>query len=366
MRAAAVCSMVVGLCALAASAQVTTQGAVAPGQSFSLQDDGTSLGGNPAGLGYVRGFEADFLHNGFYAAGPRASTRSTSPAGAGPALARPRLRLVRARLVPAHQRGSGAAPRRAEPRGRASRVLRPGAVVLGFRRAVAAAALPLAGAALLDANRPGPLPRRWPLSAAVRPLRESLDLAADLRWSECSNAPGPACGLDHKDWLFTAQARVFRGVTLVGQLGLLDGSRTTGLVGVQLDLAHAGIAYAPVFGAGDAQDAWRIRASTQKWPSVSLPTSRTAEIDLKTALRRPRPGPAALLFGATTRDPLQRDPGSDAPPLERLVGEGRGAAHRGPAPGDRAGRRAASRYRESQGFGEESAFLSGKRRGPRI
>ncbi len=161
------------------------------------------------------------------------------------------------------------------------------------------------GAALLDANRPGPLPRRWQLSAAVRPLRESLDLAADLRWSECSNAPGPACGLDHKDWLFTAQARVFRGVTLVGQLGLLDGSRTTGLVGVQLDLAHAGIAYAPVFGAGDAQDAWRIRASTQKWPSVSLPTSRAAEIDLKTALRRPRPGPAALLFGATTRDPLQ-------------------------------------------------------------
>jgi len=43
-----------------------TQSAVPPGQSFSLQDDGASLAGNPAGLGFVRGLEADFLHNGYY------------------------------------------------------------------------------------------------------------------------------------------------------------------------------------------------------------------------------------------------------------------------------------------------------------
>ncbi|TMA40449.1 MAG: hypothetical protein E6J82_15110, partial [Deltaproteobacteria bacterium] len=65
MRVLAVCSIAVSLVALPAGAQLT-QGAVAPSESFSLQDDGTSLGSNPAGLGFVEGLEADFLHNGFY------------------------------------------------------------------------------------------------------------------------------------------------------------------------------------------------------------------------------------------------------------------------------------------------------------
>src|SRR5438067_2112993 len=65
MRVLAVCSIAVSLVALPAGAQLI-QGAVAPSESFSLQDDGTSLGSNPAGLGFVEGLEADFLHNGFY------------------------------------------------------------------------------------------------------------------------------------------------------------------------------------------------------------------------------------------------------------------------------------------------------------
>ncbi|HEY6910075.1 MAG TPA: signal peptide peptidase SppA [Myxococcales bacterium] len=306
MRAAAVCSIAVWLGAFAAGAQVTARGAVAPGQSFALQDDGTSLGGNPAGLGWVRGFEADYLHNGFYAGGhPRvdalylsggagalslglgfdwfepASVRRTSVGGA--------LRLGELSLGAVHHGFSGLELSSWDF----------GALLRPFRF------LSL-GWALLDANRPGPLPRTWQLSAAVRPFGESLDLAADLRWSECTNAPGPACGLGHKDWFVTAQARLFRGVTLIGQLGLLDGSQTTGLVGLQLDLAHAGFAYAPGFGAGDARDSWRVRASTQEWPAVRVPISHAVEIDLEKALERPHPGPAALVFGATTRDPLQK------------------------------------------------------------
>src|SRR5437764_4562772 len=65
MRVLALCSIAVSLTALPAVAQLT-QGAVAPSESFSLQDDGTSLGSNPAGLGFVSALEADFLHNGYY------------------------------------------------------------------------------------------------------------------------------------------------------------------------------------------------------------------------------------------------------------------------------------------------------------
>jgi protease-4 len=306
MRVGAVCSVAVWLGAFAATAQVTTQGAVTPGQSFSLQDDGTSLGGNPAGLGYVRGFEADFLHNGFYAAGHPRIDALYLTGGAGPLS----LGLGFDWFEPASVRRTsvGAALRLGE--------LSVGAVHHGFSGLelsswdFGALLRPFrflsVGAALLDANRPGPLPRRWQLSAAVRPIGERLDLAADLRWSECTNAAGPACGLDHKEWFVTAQARLVRGVTLIGQLGLLDGTRTTGLVGLQLDLAHAGVAYAPAFGAGDARDAWRVRASTERWPAASFPVSHAVEINLKTALERPHPGPAALVFGATTRDPLRR------------------------------------------------------------
>jgi protease-4 len=144
------------------------------------------------------------------------------------------------------------------------------------------------------------------MSVGIRPLGEILDLAADLRWTECTNSPTAICGLSHEDWFVTAQARLFRGVTLIGQLGFLNGSATTtGLIGLQLDLAHLGVAYAPAFGGGDARDNVRIRASTERWPSAAVPVLHAVEIDLKRALARPQPGLANLVFGGTTRDPLQ-------------------------------------------------------------
>src|SRR5712692_4375983 len=54
------------LVAFAAQAQQADWAtAETPAESLSLQDDGTSLGGNPGGLGFTGGLELNFLHNGF-------------------------------------------------------------------------------------------------------------------------------------------------------------------------------------------------------------------------------------------------------------------------------------------------------------
>src|SRR5437867_11742442 len=60
-------AMVACLVAFGAQAQQADWAtAEAPAEAFSLQDDGTSLGGNPGGLGFTRGLELNFLHNGFH------------------------------------------------------------------------------------------------------------------------------------------------------------------------------------------------------------------------------------------------------------------------------------------------------------
>ena len=305
-----------------------TQSAVPPGQSFSLQDDGASLAGNPAGLGFVRGFEADFLHNGYYGSRYGDANALDLAFGAGPFA----LALGFDWLNQSEPSGSRSTYRRTSIGG-ALRLgqLSLGAVHRGFSGidlsqawdfgALARPSRWLSlGVAALDANRPAMLPRQWVISAAVRPWHERLDLAADLRWTECTNArAGSACGIDHRNWIFTAQARVRQGVTLIGQLAVLDGSQTTGLVGLQLDLEHLGVTYGTGMGALPAWDTWRLRASTDRWPAVRMPAS-AVEIDLRKALSPPRPGPVALVFGATSRDPLaetiltlrrlSRDPGT--------------------------------------------------------
>src|SRR2546430_12549331 len=91
MRRAVLCFIAVSLAGFSVLAQVVpqgsatavTRGAEAPGQSFALQDDGTSLGGNPAGLGFVSGLEADFLHNGYY--GDRPNKAQAPYLAGGPA-----------------------------------------------------------------------------------------------------------------------------------------------------------------------------------------------------------------------------------------------------------------------------------------
>src|SRR6267143_1864716 len=316
MRRFVVCSIAGALTASAAVGQSltgpVTQGAVPPGQSFSLQDDGSSLAGNPAGLGFVRGFEADFLHNGYYGSRYGDANALDLAFGAGPFA----LALGFDWLNQSDASGSRSSYRRTSIGG-ALRLgeLSLGAVHRGFSGVDLSQAWDFGalarpnrwlslGAAALDANRPAMLPRQWVLSAALRPWRERLDLAADLRWSECTNAPaGSVCGIDHRNWIFTAQARVWQGVTLIGQLAVLDGSQTTGLVGLQLDLGHLGATYGTGMGGLPTWDTWRLRASSERWPGVRMPES-AVEIDLRKALSPPRPGPLALVFGTTSRDPL--------------------------------------------------------------
>src|SRR5205814_1090067 len=313
MRVLAVCSIAVSLVALPAGAQLI-QGAVAPSESFSLQDDGTSLGSNPAGLGFVEGLEADFLHNGFYSRSRDDQTNALYLTGGTGGLALGlgfdwiRRRPCGEFLCPPGVDTAPSSYRRTTVGGALHLgSLSLGAVHRGF------SGLDLSswdfgalmrpwrwislGAAVLDADRPGPLPRRWVVSTALRPWRENVDIAADLRWAECTNvqlntpigSPVPSCGFDRKDWIFTARARVARGLTLLGQIALLDRSRTQGMVGLQVDLGHVGASYAPVIGPGDPGDVWRIRASTERWPSLRSPLRQAVELDLKKALSHPRP-----------------------------------------------------------------------------
>ena len=80
MRLALLCSIAV---AFPAAAQFAPA-AEAPAQSFALQDDGSSLAGNPAGLGFVEGLEADFLHDGYYDSGHVNTNALYLTGGTGP------------------------------------------------------------------------------------------------------------------------------------------------------------------------------------------------------------------------------------------------------------------------------------------
>jgi len=321
MRAAARCSIAVAvLVAFPAVATFDpdrpTQGAEAPGQSFALQDDGTSLAGNVAGLGFVQGLELDFLHNGFYGSALQADANALHLAAGGGGLTlglgfdwlnRP---LAIGGLAYSYRRTSfGGALRLGE--------LSVGVVHRWFSGLdlgswdFGAIARPVRwlslGASVLDANRPGDaVPRTWVVAVGLRPFHERLDLAADLRWNECTNAPpGAGCGVDQSRLFFTADARVRKGLTVIGQVGIpLSGASITGLVGLQVDLGHVGAAYAPTFMRDVTQDSWRVRASTDRWPSFATPISHGVDLDLKRALSPPRPDLLGLLFGATARDPL--------------------------------------------------------------
>src|SRR2546422_9263961 len=325
MRPLGVCSIAVSLtAAVPRVAQgirdrgLLTQGAEAPGQSFALQDDGTSLGGNPAGLGFIGGLEVDFLHNGFYRDRSGDANALYLAAGAGLFALGLGFDWMNRQFC-----ATGCAPGVVPTSYRRTSVggaLRLGELSLGaihrgfsgldlsswdFGLLARPARWLSVGAGLLDANRPAALPRRWVVSAGLRPLREQVDLAADLRWSECTNAPvGAPCGFGHRDLVFTAQARVGRGVALIGRLGLLDGSPTTGLLGLPLDFAHLGAAYAAALCSGGGRRSWRLRASSERWPAAVNPLPPAAGSELKKALSHPRPGPLALVLGATARDPL--------------------------------------------------------------
>src|SRR5260370_39587740 len=69
LRAAALCWL--ALAPAAVAQQADWSGVEAPAEPVSLQDDGTSLGGDPGRLAFASGLEAGFLPDGFYAPRPR-------------------------------------------------------------------------------------------------------------------------------------------------------------------------------------------------------------------------------------------------------------------------------------------------------
>ena len=337
MRLPARCFIAVAVVSFAARAQQAAS-AEPPAQSFALDDDGTALAGNPGGLGFVKGLELDFLHDGYYANGHGAADALYSVAAAGPlALALGWDWIHRTPCDPAscfvdnvptafvRRTSFGGALRLGE--------LGIGAVYRSFGgdalRGVGAWDLGLLarptswlslGAAALDADRPSGLARRWRLSVGLRPSIFDSEAALDLRWIECTNGP-ILCGPEHADLLLTARTQVARGTHLVAQFGMIDrgNSAITALFGLQLDLPNLGVAYAPRFGGtyADAQDLFRVRLSSESWPAARLPRARAALIDLGKSLEREKPSPLALVFGQTVRDPLAQTISA----LHRLAGD---------------------------------------------
>ena len=315
MRLAAPCFLIA---AAAFPARAQTQ---APATSFSLQDDGAALHANPGGLAFVSGLEADLLHTGFYADGHPSSDALLLSGGLGP------LAL-----------GAGWDWSSGQTLTSVGGALRMGGLGIGaVHRAfsvlghnvsswdLGAMARPFSwlslGAAALQANRPSGFARSWQLSVGLRPVSDSLELAGDLRWSECTNAAG-TCGTDAADGILTGRFPIARGLQVLAQVGFLAGGIRTTLIGLQIDLPHAGLAYAPRASPNsnfDAQDLWRLRVSSEAWSAVRLPFSRAALIDLDKALEKPRPDPLALVFGQSSRDPLAQT--TDA--LHRLADDRR-------------------------------------------
>jgi hypothetical protein len=312
------------LCLLAISLPAAAQrlpnaSAEPPLDAASLFDDGSSLDGNPGGLGFVRGLEFDWLHDSGFTSGQQRSEGFLLTGGLGGFTLGAGLDFLRrsadfAGSIPCRtevcplailatqgnasfrrlslgtgfqlgQLGIGATYRStsgADPFQRDAS-LDVGAVLRPLRFLAL-------GVAAFDVNAPTQAqPRRWDLSIGIKPLStvssafRDLELAGDLRWSECPNAILGACGFDNKEWFVTLAAPVVRGVRVLGQLGLLENSQTSALVGLQFDLGHIGATYAARFQPGAAEQLWRLRLSSERWESIDGKPAHAVEINLKTA-----------------------------------------------------------------------------------
>jgi protease-4 len=298
------------LVAFAAQAQQADWAtAETPAESFALQDDGTSLGGNPGGLAFAHGLELDFLHNGFSRAGARGHTEALyGTLGTGQVTLAAGWDWLRRTNISARRTSLGLGLKMGWLGiGAAYRKFSGDFDFTGWDFGFLArpfAALSLGGA-VQDANEPGLLPRRWRLSIGTRPFGELFELALDVRWSECREVSAPLCGFDHRDYLLTAQVPVIPGLRLVGQFGVLGTSTTTTLVGLQVDLGHLGFTWGPKFvEGGSTQTEWRLRLSSDRWPALSLRPGRAALLDLDKSLEHPKARVWELIFPRTRHDPL--------------------------------------------------------------
>ncbi|TMA17550.1 MAG: hypothetical protein E6J85_16785 [Deltaproteobacteria bacterium] len=331
-------------CATAAVAQVReiSQGVEIPATSFALLDDATAISANPAGLGYVRGLGFDYVHERTFRDVQHADALFLA-AGAGPIAVGSSLEWV-------HTGSECVAATPCFRRFTIGGALRFGRLSLGVARhgfssdeSSAYASLGSwdfgvllrparwlsLGYTVLDTNEPafasqvisaipatsGHLPRRHVAAIGLRPFGERVTFGIDARFRACDES-GQACGIDSPDGALTVEARVLRGLTLLGQAGF--DQRRAGIgaatdttfrfqIGAQIDFAHLGLRSAPRFRGGDPGTlSTEIRLTTQPWEGVSFAPATAADVDLDKALRRPGFDIKDLVFGSEHRDPLER------------------------------------------------------------
>jgi protease-4 len=313
------------LCASSAAGQQRspTSGVPQPAQSFAVNDEATALSGNPAALGFSEGVLLEYAGARGYRSGMfRADGGYLSFARWGGALGAS-LEWLHAGsqctpLTPCSRRLTlGGALR--------GRVLSLGVAHHGFSSDesaeldhlgswdVGALARPFRwlslGYTAVDVNAPtfGPtrLPRRHVAAVALRPVGERVTFAADATFRSCTSDGAP-CGIEHPDWAFTGEARIVKGLQLVGQIGLTDAGTFSGQIGLQLDLSHLGVRSAATFPGGGAtgSELTVVRLSSVRYPALGVPGRRAVELDLDRALRRPSSGVIGVLLGQTHRDPL--------------------------------------------------------------
>ena len=299
------------LCAFSAAGQqrFPTSGVPQPAQSFAASDDATALSGNPAALGFSEGVLLEYAGARGYRAGMfRADGAYLSLARWGAALGTSLEWLHQGSqctaVTPCSRRFTlGGALR--------GNVLSIGAAHHGFSSDetadldhlgswdVGALARPFRwlslGYTALDVNAPTfgatRLPRRHVAALALRPVGERVTLAADATFRSCTS-DGVPCGVDHPDWAFTGEARLARGLELVGQLGFSDAGTFSGQIGLQVDLSHVGIRSAASFpgAGGTGSQLTVVRLSSARYPAVGIPGRRAVELDLDDALHRPSSG----------------------------------------------------------------------------
>ena len=69
-------------------------------------------------------------------------------------------------------------------------------------------------------------------------------------------------------------------------------------------MCSSDLTYAARAQPGNPEQLWRLRLSSQQWEGADLNAAHAVEIDLKTALERPRLAPLEIVVGATVKDPF--------------------------------------------------------------
>ncbi|MBS2023137.1 MAG: signal peptide peptidase SppA [Deltaproteobacteria bacterium] len=174
------------------------------------------------------------------------------------------------------------------------------------------------GFAALDVNAPSvggnPLPRRFLGSIAARPICDRVTVTADAEWASCTgtnafefaNTPR-SCGIDKPDMRFTADATVFDGLKILGQVAYSSNDeRWSGQIGLAVETGHLGIAASRSLNEASGQRfGLRVRLSSDQFKTRLAGGPKVVMLDLDKALTKPRTNFLALVMQEAPEDPLR-------------------------------------------------------------